>query len=238
MKKNLSYKEQLIELAQIYDVKEIKDYVKRRKDLTAGQLELILRKNKIVIPKDFKTSLFKENFTKPLTKVSKRIDNLKEDSSKKVSRVSRKITYFKEDSSRNFSRLSSIFWRSLGKIGLAFLNIIPKLGSAIYQFFGRILTDLFNGIYNQQISAKSANRAVLGFFVIIGLMAVVIIGANKINEFKNDKIEKVVKKEEIKKIEPKLEKKKTVPEIKKPEIKKEVKKPEKKLEEKNLNKMS
>ena len=34
MKKNLSYKEQLIELAQIYDVKEIKDYVKRRKDLT------------------------------------------------------------------------------------------------------------------------------------------------------------------------------------------------------------
>ncbi len=234
MKKNLSYKEQLIELAQIYDVKEIKDYVKRRKDLTAGQLELILRKNKIVIPKDFKTSFFKENFTKPLSKVSKRIDNLKEDSSKKVSRVSRKITYFKEDSSRNFSRLSSIFWRSLGKIGLAFLNIIPKLGSAIYQFFGRILTDLFNGIYNQQISAKSANRAVLGFFVIIGLMAVVIIGANKINEFKNDKIEKVVKKEEIKKIEPKLEKKKTVPEIKKPEIKKEVKKPEKKLEEKKL----
>ena len=70
---------------------------------------------------------FKENFTKPLSKVSKRIDNLKEDSSKKVSRVSRKITYFKEDSSRNFSRLSSIFWRSLGKIGLAFLNIIPKL---------------------------------------------------------------------------------------------------------------
>ncbi len=234
MKKNLSYKEQLIELAQIYDVKEIKDYVKRRKDLTAGQLELILRKNKIVIPKDFKTSFFKENFTKPLSKVSKRIDNLKEDSSKKVSRVSRKITYFKEDSSRNFSRLSSIFWRSLGKIGLAFLNIIPKLGSAIYQFFGRILTDLFNGIYNQQISAKSANRAVLGFFVIIGLMAVVIIGANKINEFKNDKIEKVVKKEEIKKIEPKLEKKKTVPEIKKPEIKKEVKKPEKKLEDKKL----
>ena len=234
MKKNLSYKEQLIELAHIYDVKEIKDYVKRRKDLTAGQLELILRKNKIVIPKDFKTSFFKENFTKPLSKVSKKIDNLKDDSSKKVSRVSRKITYFKEDSSRNFSRLSSIFWRSLGKIGLGFLNTIPKLGSAIYQFFGRILTDLFNGIYNQQISAKSANRAVLGFFVIIGLMAVVIIGANKINEFKKDKIEKVVKKEEIKKIEPKLEKKKTVPEIKKPETKKEVKKPEKKLEEKKL----
>ena len=44
MKKNLSYKDQLIELAQIYDVKEIKEYLKRRKDLTTGQIELILRK--------------------------------------------------------------------------------------------------------------------------------------------------------------------------------------------------
>ena len=56
MKKNLSYKDKLIELAQIYDVKEIKEYVKRRKELTTGQLELILRKNKIVIPKDYKTN--------------------------------------------------------------------------------------------------------------------------------------------------------------------------------------
>ena len=40
MKKKLSYRDKLIELAQIYDVKEIKDYVKRRKNLTTGQLEL------------------------------------------------------------------------------------------------------------------------------------------------------------------------------------------------------
>ena len=56
MKKDISYKDKLIELAQIYDVKEIKDYLKRREELTTGQLELILRKNKIFIPKDFKTS--------------------------------------------------------------------------------------------------------------------------------------------------------------------------------------
>ena len=49
--KKLSYRDKLIELAYIYDVKEIKDYVKSRKSLTSGQLELIL-KNKIVIPKD------------------------------------------------------------------------------------------------------------------------------------------------------------------------------------------
>ena len=76
-------------------------------------------------------------------------------------------------------------------------------------------SDLFKkpGIYNQQISAKSVKTSkVLGFFVIIGLMAVVIIGANKINEFKNDKIEKVVKKEELKTRLSKIEKNsKTVP---------------------------
>jgi len=47
MKKKLSYREKLIELAYIYDVKEIKEYVKSRKNLTSGQLELILKKNNI-----------------------------------------------------------------------------------------------------------------------------------------------------------------------------------------------
>ena len=81
MKKKLSYRDKLIELAYIYDVKEIKEYVKSRKNLTTGQLELILKKNKIIIPKDFKTSFFKENFSKPFFRASKRIGDLKEDSS-------------------------------------------------------------------------------------------------------------------------------------------------------------
>ena len=157
MKKNLSYKDKLIELAQIYDVKEVKDYVKRRKDLTTGQLELILRKNKIVIPKDFKTNFFKENFSKPLSKVSKKIDDFKEDSSRNVTNVSRRIVYFKEDSSRTFSRFLFNFWRQLGKAGLGFLNVIPKLGSSIYQFFGKILTDLFHGIYEGEQAQENMN---------------------------------------------------------------------------------
>ena len=44
MKKKLSYRDKLIELAYIYNVKEIQDYVKRRKNLTTGQIELILKK--------------------------------------------------------------------------------------------------------------------------------------------------------------------------------------------------
>ena len=62
MKKKLSYRDKLLELAYIYNVKEIKEYVKNRKNLTTGQLELILRKNSIVIPKDFKTNFVKENY--------------------------------------------------------------------------------------------------------------------------------------------------------------------------------
>ena len=127
MKKKLSYRDKLIELAHIYDVKEIKDYEKRRKNLTTGQLELILKKNKIIIPKDFKTNFFKENFTKPLSKVSKQIDDFKEDSSKKASKFSRQIGYFKEDSSRSFSRFLTNLWRSTGNIGLGVLNILSKL---------------------------------------------------------------------------------------------------------------
>ena len=53
MKKNLTYRDKLLELAQIYGVREIQEYIKRRKNLTTGQLELILRKNKIIIPNDF-----------------------------------------------------------------------------------------------------------------------------------------------------------------------------------------
>ena len=68
MKKKLSYRDKLLELAYIYNVKEIQEYVKRRKNLTSGQIELIL-KNKIIIPKEFKTNFFKENFTKTNFKI-------------------------------------------------------------------------------------------------------------------------------------------------------------------------
>ena len=75
MKKKLSYRDKLLELANIYNVKEIQEYIKRRKNLTSGQLELILRKNKIIVPKDFQANFFKENVIKPLSKASKQIDN-------------------------------------------------------------------------------------------------------------------------------------------------------------------
>ena len=51
MKKNFeSYREQLLHLAKVYDVVEIKSYSRSHKRLTTAQLELILIKNRIKFP--------------------------------------------------------------------------------------------------------------------------------------------------------------------------------------------
>ena len=54
MKKKLSYRDKLLELAYIYNVKEIQEYTKRRKTLTVGQIELILKKIKLLYLKILK----------------------------------------------------------------------------------------------------------------------------------------------------------------------------------------
>ena len=144
MKKKLSYREKLIELAKIYNVREIQDYIKRRKNLASGQLELILKKNKIIIPKDFNTNFFKENVSKPFSKFSKRIETIKEDSSKQVDRVSRKINYIKEDSSKTILSFFNNSWRSIGNTALGILNVFPKLIATYYNFFANFFIELFH----------------------------------------------------------------------------------------------
>ena len=62
MKKKLSYRDQLLELAYIYSVKEIQDYTKRRKNLTTGQIELILKKIKLLFLKNLRLLFLKKTF--------------------------------------------------------------------------------------------------------------------------------------------------------------------------------
>jgi len=232
MKRKLSYRDKLLELAKIYNVREVQEYIKRRKNLTSGQLELILRKNKIIIPKDFNTNFFKENIIKPLSRATKRLDNLKEDSSKTIIKVSRKITYLKEDSSRSISGFFYNLWKSTGKIGLAFLNIMPKLGKTYYNFFSNFFIDLFTGIYNQQVNNKGkTGRVILGFFVIAGIVTVIVSGVTTFKDLDISKENKIVKKEE-KVIKQKKEVKK---QVKKPKIQKNKKKRVKELILPDLN---
>ena len=224
MKKKLSYRDKLLELAQIYNVKEVQEYIKRRKTLTSGQIELILRKNKIIIPKDFQTNFFKENVAKPLSRASKQIDGFKEDSKKAVSKFSRKLVYFQEDSSRSIGRFFYNLWNIAGKIGLSFLNIIPKLGKTVFNSSTSILIDLFHGIYNQKINPSKARTAIISFFVIVGVVVILISGGtafkNSENNFKNQIVKKPEAKikKEVKKSETKIKKEEKAVELILPDL--------------------
>ena len=217
MKKKLSYRDKLVELAYIYDVKEIRDYERSRKNLTSGQLELILKKNKIIIPKDFKSNFLRDNILKPVGKIKSNLIEFKENKIKDKNKAIRKLENFKLDTNRKISRAFKDLWIQLGKIGLNFLNIIPKLGKVIYEFFGNVFTDLFHGIYNQQIEPQKAKRVIT---VIASIAVVSTIAFSSLNYFSDGEIvKKPETKKEVKKPEIKKEKNK------KTEIKKEVKKP-------------
>ena len=221
MKKKLSYRDKLLELAHIYDVKEIKDYLRSKKNLTTGQIELILRKNKIIIPKDYKSSFIKDNFIKPYAKVKSDLVEFKEETIKDKNRLIRRAENFKHDTSRKFNDTIKSFWKTLGNVGINFLNILPKLGKTVYLFLGNISTDVFNGIYNQQLDPKKAKNVIIGIVTVVIITTIAFSGKNY---FDSIEVEKTV---ELKKPETKKEIKK---EVKKPEIKKEVKKPEIKKE--------
>ena len=235
--KKLSYKDKLLELAYIYNVKEIQDYAKRRKDLTTGQIELILKKNKIVIPKEFKTNFFKENFSKPISKLKSSIADYKEEKIKDKNRLIRRVENYKYDTTRKINHSINNLWKGIGVAGINFLNVIPTLGRTLAKFFSNLFTDVFNSIYNQQIDQKSARNVIIGFFVVAGVTTAIVAGvkAYKDYDFFESKVEtkkpSVPIKKEVKK--PEIDVKK---EVKKPEakIKKETKKPELKVKKNNV----
>ena len=226
MKRKVSYRDKLLELANIYDVREIKEYVKSKKNLTVGQIELILRKNKIVIPKDYKSSFIKDNFLKPYSKAKSDLAEFKEETIKDKNRLIRKVGNFKEDTARRLNYAVKTFWRTLGSAGINFLNILPKLGKTIYSFLGNSFTDVFNGIYNQQLDPKKAKNVIVGIVAVVVITTVAFSGKNYFDNIDTDKTvesKKPETKKELKKPEVKKE-------VKKPEVKKEVKKPEVKKE--------
>ena len=84
-------------------------------------------------------------------------------------------------------------WKNLGLVGLNFLNIIPKLGKVIYEFFGNLFTELFHGIYKQQIEPQKAKKVIIA---IASVAVVATIAFSGINYLSNNEI---VKKPEVKK---------------------------------------
>ena len=208
MKKKLSYRDKLLELANIYDVKEIKDYVKSRKNLTTGQIELILRKSKIIIPKDYKSSFIKDNFIKPYIKAKSDLAEFKDETIKDKNRLVRRAENFKHDTSRKFNDIIKSVWKTLGRAGLNFLNILPKLGKTVYLFLGNIFTDVFNGIYNQQLDPKKAKNVIVGIVTVVIITSIAFSGKNYFDSIEAKKIVELKKPEVKKEVKPKLETKK------------------------------
>ena len=73
MKKILTYREKLLELGRIYQIVEIQNYIKRKKNLTTQQIEYILKKNNVPIPKNFNVGFFKKSISNPISKAGKEV---------------------------------------------------------------------------------------------------------------------------------------------------------------------
>ena len=84
MKKNLSYRDKLLELASIYKISEVQNYIKRKKNLTTHQIEHILKKNNVPIPKDFNVSFFKKSISNPISKAGKGVSGIYSDTTEGV----------------------------------------------------------------------------------------------------------------------------------------------------------
>ena len=89
-------------------------------------ISLILKeptwKNKIIIPKEFKTSFFKENFTKPISKLKTNIVEFKEEKIKDKNRFFRRIENYKYDTSRKVNHEINNLWKNVGNVGINFLQ--------------------------------------------------------------------------------------------------------------------
>ena len=209
MVKNLSYREKLLELSRIYKISEIQNYIKRKKNLTTSQIEHILKKNKVPIPKDFNVSFFEKNFSKPLSKAGKNVTGFYGDTSKGLSRMVSKTgkgaTGIYDNTTSGIASFFVSLWRGAGLAGLNVLNIIPKLISTIYNFFGDLFVNTFSSFYDQKIEEKKAGKIVagVGYIAIIGVMAV--LGYTVIDNFKEDKLIFETKKQDEQKIEKKIE---------------------------------
>ena len=76
MKKILSYREKLIELANIYKISDINNYIKNKKYLTTAQIEHILKKNNVPIPTEINKSILEiqtKKIKKPIGSLNRSI---------------------------------------------------------------------------------------------------------------------------------------------------------------------
>ena len=237
MKKNISYREKLLELASIYKISEIQNYIKRKKNLTTSQIEHILKKNNVPIPKDFNVSFFQRSITKPISKAGRGVTGFYNETTGGVERFFKKTkrgaTGFYDDTTGGVGNFFVRLWRNTGNIGLGILNTFPKVFSTVSGFVSNALVDTFSSFYTSKVEETKTNKLVKGFGLVVFIFAIGIIfftlkenfdsNNTQLVQAEKDKPKKIEKQKEVKKkiIEKKPKKKIEEKQVKKPEPKKE-----------------
>ena len=231
MKKNLSYRDKLLELVRIYKISEVQNYIKRKKNLTTHQIEHILKKNNVPIPKDFNISFFKKSISNPITKAGREVSGFYNDTSEGVGRffkrTKRGATGFYDDTTGDVGNFFVRLWRNTGIIGIGILNTIPKVFTTVSSFISTALVDTFSSFYTSEVEKTKTNKLIKGFGIVVFTCAIGIIFFTLKENFDENSKTQIVK---IEKDKPKkIEKQK--------KVKKDVeKKPQKKVDEKQVKK--
>ena len=237
MKKNLSYRDKLLELASIYKISEVQNYIKRKKNLTTHQIEHILKKNNVPIPKDFNVSFFKKSISNPISKAGKGVSGIYNDTTEGVGkffkRTKKGATGLYDDTTGGVGNFFISLWRNSGNLGLGILNTIPKVFSTVSNFISDALVNLFSSFYTSEVEKTKTNKLIKSFGVVVFVCAIGITFFTFKENFDGDDVTQSVQaeKEKPKKIEKKKEvKKKIEKKPQKKEVQKQVKKPEPKKE--------
>ena len=238
MKKNLSYRDKLLELAQIYKISEIQNDIKRKKNLTTQQIEHILKKNNVPIPKDINVSFFKKSISNPISKAGKGVSGIysytTEGVGKFFKRTKKGASGLYDDTTGGVGSFFIRLWRNSGNLGIGILNTIPKVFNTVSDFISNALVDTFSSFYISEVEKTKTNKLIKVFGIVVFVCAIGITfytikenydGKNITQSIptEKDKPKKVEKqKQEVKKkIEKKPEKKEEQKQVKKPEPKKE-----------------
>ena len=171
MKKNLSYRDKLLELSKIYKIAEIQNYIKRKKNLTTHQIEHILKKNNVPIPKDFNISFFKKSISNPISKAGKGVTGFYSDTTEGVGRFFKKTkrgaTGLYDDTTGGVGNFFLRLWRNSGNLGIGILNTIPKVFNTVSTFISNALVDTFSSFYTSEVEKTKTNKLIKGFGIVV-----------------------------------------------------------------------
>ena len=166
MKKNLSYREQLLELARIYKIHDIKVYIKSKKYLTSAQIEHILKKNKVPVPNEINKSILEihsKKIVKPISHFRALVVNFVKSSALKTIKV---FFYIIKSIKTFFVSLLAMFTQLANWISSTTINIL-------------------NNAYNFKVEEKRANK-IVSRAVAFSFLFLLVLGGNQIREILNE----------------------------------------------------